>query len=97
MPSPLAALPDGRTKTQTSFWMTVACSRCAAKGHSCWLVCMESRPVVLPCSSHRAPLLPSHPCLVFPCCLLGSAEFASLDLSVQSSLWFGEFPGWDSI
>ena len=47
MPSPLAALLDGRTKTPTSFWMTGACSLCAAKGHSYWLLCVESRPVVL--------------------------------------------------
>ena len=47
MPSPLAALLDGRTKTQTSFWMMGACSLCAAKGHSYWLFCVESRPVVL--------------------------------------------------
>ena len=62
------------------------------------LAALRGEPACCPfCSSHRTPLLSSHPCLVFAHCLLGSGEFVPLDLSVPSSLWFGEIPGWDSI
>ena len=56
----------------------MACALCR-----CRLVCVEGRPVVLPRSSHRAPLLPSLPCLKFMSCFLGSGEFLLLDFARQ--------------